>query len=222
MSKRVIALVAGAVAVLLAIAGCSSRPTQAPSAGVPTATAQPDTAGQAPAGDPGTVDSAVGPTSPRGARPWKVGERIQTWGPPKSAGIGQYVTITAIRPVTSCAGQAIGPSGELIPAKPTNGRFLAVDMTIEDTPAYDTSQGGYYVGTAQQYDYVTSSGRAVDDVDTTVAFYCTGKESPFQQLKPGRTYTGTVDIDVPVDGGYLIFGQSQSVGPGFEFEIPAA
>lgn len=32
--------------------------------------------------------------------------------------------------------------------------------------------------------------------------------------KDVERYMGTVNVDVPVEAGYLIFGQSQSVGPG--------
>jgi len=158
----------------------------------------------------------------RGAMPARVGQRIELFGPPMTAEIGQYVTVNAIRLVTSCAGQDIGDQGQSIPAVPENGRFLAVDMTIENTPAYDTAQSGYYAGTAQQYDFVAADGTAFDDVNTLVAFYCTGEEAPFGDLKPGRNYEGTVYIDVPDSAGWLIFGQSNNAGPGYEFEIPAA
>lgn len=158
----------------------------------------------------------------RGAVPAQVGQRIELFGPPMAPGVGQYLTVTAIRPVTSCKGQAIGPSGSSIPAVPENGRFLAVDMTIENTSAYDTAQSGYYAGTAQQYDFVAVGGTAFDEVDTLVAFYCTGEESPFGDLKPGRSYQGTTYIDVPSSAGWLIFGQSSfAEAAGYEFEIPA-
>ncbi|RTL63788.1 MAG: hypothetical protein EKK42_27230 [Pseudonocardiaceae bacterium] len=126
MAKRVVALVAGAVAVLLAVGGCSTEPTPNPTIGVPPTPAQPDTAEQTPAGDPGTVDSGVGPTSPRGARPWEVGERMQLWGPPMSAGIGQYVTVTAIKPLDSSCPAAVTKEN----AKPEHGRFLTIEMTV--------------------------------------------------------------------------------------------
>ncbi|MGD9989096.1 hypothetical protein [Pseudonocardia sp.] len=219
MSKRVVALVAGAVALLLSVGGCSTAGVPVPSPdSPPTGVVESD------AGSPemaAMVDSGVGDLSTRGARPWKVGERIQLWGPPMAAGIGQYVTVNSITPVSSCPGKAIGPGGETIPAKPENGRFMAIDVTIENTAAYDSTQPGYYAGTAQQYDFVGADGRAVDDVDTTVAFYCTGKEAPFSQLKPGRSYRGTVNVDVPTSAGFLILGQSRNTGPGFEFELPA-
>lgn len=158
----------------------------------------------------------------RGALPAQIGQRIEQWGPPMAAGVGQYVTVTAIRPVTACKGQDIGDQGQSIPAKPENGRFLAVDMKIENTRDYDTAQSGYYAGTAQRYDFVTPDGHAIDQVDTLVAFYCTGEEDSFSDLKPGRTYTGTKYIDVPKSGGWLIFGQSQFIGPGYEIQIPPA
>lgn len=158
----------------------------------------------------------------RGAFPAEVGERIELYGPPMAPEVGQYLTVNEIRPVTSCEGDDIGDQGQNIPAVPENGRFLAVDMTIENTPAYDTTQSGYYAGTAQQFDFVAEDGTAYDDVNTTVAFYCTGTDSPFGDFNPGRTYEGTVYIDVPDSAGWLIFGQSNFGGTGYEFEIPAA
>ena len=135
--------------------------------------------------------------------------------------VGQYVTVNAIRPVSSCDGQDIGDAGQLVPAVPENGRFLAVDITIENTPAYDTTQSGYYVGTSQQYDFVAADGTAFDDVNTLVAFYCSGEDAPFTDFNPGRTYDGTVYLDLPVSAGWLIYGQSNVGGSGYEFEIPA-
>lgn len=158
----------------------------------------------------------------RGAFPAEVGQRIELYGPPMAPEIGQYLTVDAIRPVTSCEGDDTGDQGQPIPAVPENGRFLAVDMTIENTPAYDTTQPGYYAGTSQQYDFVAADGTAFDDVNTLVAFYCTGEESPFGELNPGRNYEGTIYIDVPDSAGWLIFGQSNFGGTGYEFEIPAA
>lgn len=177
------------------------------------------------AGLAGEAEANAGESSgltDRGAMPAQVGQRIELFGPPMTAEIGQYLTVTAIRPVTSCKGQDIGDQGQSIPAVPENGRFLAVEMTIENTPAYDTAQPGYYAGTSQQYDFVAADGTAFDDVDTLVAFYCTGEESPFGDLKPGRTYEGTKYIDVPNSAGWLIFGQSSfAEAAGYEFEIPA-
>jgi hypothetical protein len=169
--------------------------------------------------DPPATDAAQPGLSPRGAMPAQIGERIALYGPPMAPEPGQWVTITAIRPVKACAGKGIGPGGESVPAKPENGRFLAVDMTIENGPNYDTAQPGYYAGTAQTYDFVGVDGAALDKVDTTVAFYCTAKEAPFSDLKPGRTYKGTVNIDVPDGQGWLIFGQTSNAGTGYEYQI---
>jgi hypothetical protein len=94
-------------------------------------------------------------------------------------------------------------------------------MTIENTSAYDSSQAGCYAGTAQQYDFVAADGAAINDVDTLVAFYCMGEKSSFGDLKPGRTYTGTTYVDVSNSSGWLIFGQSNFAGTGYEFAIPA-
>ena len=158
----------------------------------------------------------------RGAMSAQVGQRIELWGPPQVPQPGQYVTVTAIRPVTACKGKAIGDQGQSIPAKPKNGRFFAVDMKIENTPAYDSAQPGYYAGSSQQYDFVAADGTALDKVDTLVAFYCTGEESPFSDLKPARAYTGTKYVDISNSAGWLIFGQSTYAGAGYEFKIPAA
>jgi hypothetical protein len=204
-------------AVLLAVGGCSTEPTPNPTIGVAPAPAQPDTAEQTPAGDP-AVDSGVGPMSPRGARPWEVGERMQLWGPPMSAGIGQYVTVTAIKPLDSSCPAAVTKEN----AKPQHSRFLTIEMTVENTPAYDASQPGYYAGSAQQFDWVSADGTAVNDVANLASFYCTNKMTVFSQMKPGRTYTGFTNVDVPPEAGWLVFGQSQFAGPGFEFEISAA
>lgn len=174
-------------------------------------------------GEAGLADEGeVSGLTDRGAFPAELGQRIELYGPPMAPEIGQYLTVDAIRPVTSCEGDDVGDRGQPIPAVPENGRFLAVDMTIENTPAYDTTQPGYYAGTSQQYDFVAMDGTAFDDVNTLVAFYCTGQESPFGQFNPGRNYEGTIYIDVPDSAGWLIFGQSNFGGTGYEFEIPAA
>jgi hypothetical protein len=191
------------------------------------ATADPTPGDGSPAGDAqglaGERDANAGERlSDRGAIPSAAGERIELWGPPQAPEPGQYVIVTAIRPVTSCKGNDVGDRGQSIPAVPENGRFLAVDMTIENTATYDTAQSGYYAGSAQQYDFVAADGTALDDVDTLVAFYCTGEEDVFYNLKPGRTYTATKYIDVSRDAGWLVFGQTTNAGPGYEFEVPAA
>lgn len=99
--------------------------------------------------------------------------------------------------------RAAGPAGPLPDGYESRGR----------EPFADTPQ-------PQQYDFVAADGTAFDDVDTVVAFYCTGEESPFGDLKPGRTYEATTYIDVPNSAGWLIFGQSSfAEAAGYEFEI---
>lgn len=48
------------------------------------------------------------------------------------------------------------------------------------------------------------------------------KESVFVGMGPGRTYTGTVVVDLPSEAGWLIFGQSQFTGSGYELEVAAS
>lgn len=170
-------------------------------------------------GENGAGGDTAGLTE-RGALPAQVGQRIEAWGPPMAAGVGQYFTITDIRPVRSCSGQGVGDRGQLEPVKPTNGRFMAVDLKIENTKDFDAAQAGYYPGGSQQYDFVAEDGTALDQVDTTDAFYCTGKEAPFSELKPGRNYTGTKYVDVSKSAGWLIFGQTPNGGSGYEYRIP--
>jgi len=200
----------------LTLANCEvlAAANPAPGEGMPN-----DEAGLAGEAD-ANADESSGFTD-RGALPVQVGERIELFGPPMTGEVGQHLTVNAIRPVASCNGDDIGDQGQNIPAVPENGRFLAVDMTIENTPAYDTTQSGHYAGTAQSYDFVAADGSAFDDVNTLVAFYCTGEESPFGSFNPGRTYEGTIYIDVPASAGWLIFGQTNFDVTGYEFEIPA-
>lgn len=160
-------------------------------------------------------------TSDRGAVPAKVGEQLDIWGPDQAMTPSQHVTVTAIRPVESCTGKGSDSQGNSKAVTPTYGRFVAVDMTITNESAYLPSQQAYYVGSAQQYDFVSVDGAAADDVDTLDAFYCSGTDQAFSDMKPGRTYTGTAYVDVPISAGWLIFGQTQGTGSGYEFEIPA-
>lgn len=51
------------------------------------------------------------------------------------------------------------------------------------------------------------------------AFYCSGEESSFYNLAPGRTYQGTVWVDLPDAPGFLILGQTPTTDVGYEFEI---
>lgn len=201
------ALLAVGLAATLALGACSSSPQQS----------MPET-------DASVAEQPTSTLSPRGAQPAAAGERLEIWGPPMAPSPGQYITIKAIRPVTSCKGKDIDDQGHSIPAKPENGRFLALDLRVENTAAYDPAQPGYYPGTNQQFDFVAQSGTALNDVDTTVAFYCSGERQSFEtNQQSGRVYEGVTYIDVPNDAGWLMYGQSSFSGfPGFEFEIPAA
>lgn len=159
--------------------------------------------------------------SPRGAWPVTVGQTIDVYSEIDPTAVAQRVTVTAIEPITACPGKAVGDRGQLVDAEPEHGRFLVVDMTVVNTPDYDARNAGYYAGSAGRWDFVGASGAAVDDVATLPAFYCLRAGSVFAGMGPGRTYTGRVAIDLPREAGWLIFGQSQVTGPGYEFEIPA-
>jgi len=201
-------LLLAVVGVLMAasLAACTNSPSTSPP--VPTQAA--------PASE---VDGTQG-FSPRGAQVTEIGEKIELWGPPQAPAPSQWVTITAIRPVPMCKTGARS-DGKPMVATPKNGRILAVDMTIENGPGYDMAQPGYYAGSAQQYDWVSQDGAALDDI-TTYDCEGAGADAVPYSLKPGRTYKGTKFIDVPAGAGWLIFGQSNFAGPGYEFEIAAA
>ncbi len=199
-------LLVGALLAVALATGCAS--TAPGSSTAPAAT-------DVPAPGAGAVTSAPSELTERGNMPAEIGQRIGSWGPPMAPEIGQYFTISAIKPAPKCQ-QAAGTDTPV----PENGRFLAVSIKIENTAAYDTAQPGYYTATAQKWDYVAADGTAYDEVDTLPAFYCTGKPSPFPSaFAPGRTYTGTVYVDVPKGAGVLVFGQGPNTGPGYEYAI---
>lgn len=202
------ALVTGAAAALLV--SCAQQPAATP------------------APEPQAAQTVEAPlatlpdTSPRGAVPAKVGEKLDIWGPDQAMNPSQHVTVTAVRPVESCTGKGSDSQGRSEAVTPTNGRFVAVDMTIVNEAAYLPSEEAKYVGSTQTYDFVGADGAAYDDVDTLDAFYCSGTDQAFTDMKPGRTYTGTTYLDLPTSAGWLVFGQTQWTGSGYEFEIPAA
>lgn len=163
--------------------------------------------------------------SPRGAEPARVGQRLEIWGPPMAPEPGQYVTVTAIRDVdASCPNRHAG-TYRLQDVAPQNGRYLAVDLTIENTTGFDGTQSQYYAGSVGGWSFVSTSGAATDNIDQNNGSSCEGGDgyNGLSASQPGRTYQETIYVDVPHEAGWLIFAQRQSTtGNGFEYEIPAA
>lgn len=154
--------------------------------------------------------------SERGDTEARVGEEIETFGPPMAGEPSQWITVSSIEEHTGACPAAA--DGRPVDAS-ENGSFYKVEMTVRTGPSYDTQQSGYYPGTAPQFDYVTDSGLAYDEVNNLPAFYCSGDDAQFYDLAPGRTYTGTVWVDLPDESGYLILGQTQLTGTGYEFKV---
>jgi hypothetical protein len=159
--------------------------------------------------------------SERGAIPAEVGKPIERTGPPEATEIGQIVTVTAMKEVgTDCPELAQYKPGTTL--DPENGRILALDLTVKNTPTYDAKQPGYYLGSFVSREFVSANGTAVPgvDADMKVAF-CTKDDEYFSPGGAGRTYTGAVYVDLPRDAGWLIVGPAFG-GDRYEFWIPAA
>jgi len=168
-------------------------------------------------GVPDETDAALGEGfTERGNEEAEVGVEIESFGPPMAGEPSQWVTVNSIEEHTgACPAAADGRPVD----EPENGTFYKVEMTVRNGAAYDAQQSAYYPGTAPSFDYVTTSGAAFDEVGTLPAFYCSGDDAPFYDLAPGRTYTGTVWVDLPDEPGYLILGQTMTLGTGYEFTV---
>lgn len=211
---RRLALLAATFGIVVAAAGCSG----APAAGTPdtSATAVPE-----PSDESSYTDQYFAKLSPRGAIPVKVGERFGVDGPMAVGDAAvQHITIGALRPIdASCPKLESYNRG--MNTTPKNGRFLAVDLKVENAPGFEAGNASYYAGSSPSFTFVGADGAAVPQVDSQIAKACVADDSGyFDARQAGRTYTGAVYVDLPAAAGWLILGEAQ--GTGYEVEVRAA
>ncbi|MCW0215227.1 MAG: hypothetical protein OJJ54_17865 [Pseudonocardia sp.] len=178
----------------LALAGCSNTAPPAPAAA--PITVAPTT--QAPAGF-----GASTPTE-RGALPKALGQHAGLTDDSTGAVIADFA-VTAIAPASCNAGAS----------KPQNGRFLA--LTIEATTKSDPNNVlANMQSFGSPWEFVAADGRSTQ-ADNSAAAMC-HYDAPV--LKPNRSYTSTVVVDVPAGtAGVLVFDPARNGG--WEWSIAA-